>query len=283
MSGQQAFQGKQAVVCGGSRGIGLETARAIVRQGGSVCLVARNAQDLAAAATEIAKSRLDSKQHIEVIACDTSDADSLRPLLEDYVQRRGVPDYLINNVGFAYPQYVQKLTLGDFRRHMDVNYYGQLVPLLLLLPYFMRARKGHVATVSSMLGFMGMIGYAAYSPTKFALVGLTESLRNELKPHGIRFSVLYPPDTDTDGFKKENQSKPEETRLMSGSVKLMSAAAVADVFVRGLLKKQYAIMPAQARWVWRLQRYFPWLVRWVLDRDYNKARRQTAPTSLTTE
>ncbi|MFX6861571.1 SDR family NAD(P)-dependent oxidoreductase, partial [Acinetobacter baumannii] len=88
----------------------------------------------------------------------------------------------------------------DFRRNMDVNYYGQLVPLLILLPHFMAARKGHIANVSSMLGFMGMIGYATYAPTKFALVGLTDSLRNELKPHGITFSILYPPDTETEGF-----------------------------------------------------------------------------------
>lgn len=274
MTAASGFRGTSSVICGGSRGIGLETARAMVRRGGNVCIVARDAQVLEAASRELLSARAEASQWVEAIACDTADAERLRPLLEDYVRRRGVPDYLINNVGFAYPQYVQNLVLDDFRRNMDVNYYGQLGPLLILLPHFMRARKGHIANVSSMLGFMGMIGYSTYAPTKFALVGLTDSLRNELKPHGITFSILYPPDTETEGFEKENRTKPRETQLMSANVKLMSPAAVAEVFVQGLLRRQYAIMPFQARWVWWLNRFFPGLVRWVLDQDYAKARRQ---------
>ena len=56
----------------------------------------------------------------------------------------------------------------------------------------MKERRGHIVTCSSVLGFLGMIGYAAYSPTKFAICGLTESLRSEMKPYNIRFSILYP-------------------------------------------------------------------------------------------
>lgn len=280
MTAGYEFRGSQSIICGGSRGIGLETARAIVRRGGHVCIVARDTEVLEAAARQLMASRVDDSQRIQTIACDTSDETRLRPLLDEQVRRNGVPDYLINNVGFAYPQYVHLLGVEDFRRNMDVNYYGQLVPLLILLPYFMAARKGHIANVSSMLGFMGMMGYAAYAPTKFALVGLTDSLRNELKPYGITFSILYPPDTETEGFEKENQTKPRETQLMSASVKLMSPEAVAAVFVRGLLKRQYAIMPLQARAVWWLNRVFPWLVRRVLDSDYEKARRQVAASVL---
>ena len=114
---------------------------------------------------------------------------------------------------------------------MEVNYYGQLVPILILLPYFMEARRGHIANVSSMMGYFGIIGYAAYAPTKFALVGLTEVLRHELKPYNISCSVLYPPDTDTPGFKKENETKPPECAELSAGVKMLSAHEVAEVFV----------------------------------------------------
>jgi 3-dehydrosphinganine reductase len=273
------FQGRTVLVCGGSRGIGLETAREFVLRGSSVCIVARNADDLAAAVADVSASRPQPSQYVDSIACDTTDAERLRPLLDEHVERRGVPDYLVNNVGFAYPEYVHNLSLDHFRRNMDVNYYGQLVPTLLLLPHFMSARKGHIANVSSMLGYMGMMGYAAYAPTKFAIVGLTESLRNELKPHGVSFSVLYPPDTETGGFEKENLTKPNETKLMSGNVKPMSAAAVAKVFVDGIGKREYAIMPGQARMVWRLNRFFPGLVRRVLDREHEKARAATSRTT----
>ena len=128
--------------------------------------------------------------------------------MTEFVNGHGVPDYLINVVGYAYPQYVQELTLNDYRACMDINYYGQLVPILVLLPHFMAARKGHIVNVSSMMGYFGIMGYTAYAPTKFAIVGLTEALRHELKPYNIFFSVLYPPDTDTPGFEKEIEQSP---------------------------------------------------------------------------
>jgi 3-dehydrosphinganine reductase len=155
---------------------------------------------------------------------------------------------------------------------MDMNYYGQLVPTLLMLPHFIYARKGHIANVSSVLGYMGIMGYAAYTPTKFAIVGLSEALRNELKPYGIRLSILFPPDTDTPGFEIENQSKPEETALMSENVKLMTAQDVAEFFIEGLLKNRFFILPGETSFVWRVNRFFPWLVRWITDREYRQAR-----------
>jgi len=178
----------------------------------------------------------------------------------------------VNLVGSAYPKYVQKTSLADYRDSMETNYYGQLVPTLLLLPTFIDAGSGHIAFVSSMLGFMGIMGYAAYTPTKHALVGLAEVLRQELKPHGIQISILFPPDTDTPGFEVENRSKPEETALLSSNVKVMTAQAVAEAFVEGLLRRSYFILPGEAGLVWRVNRLFPWLVRWIGDRQYRQAR-----------
>lgn len=270
---EQPFADNTAIVCGGSKGIGKETAKEIARLGGSVCLIARHREPLQSTAREIEEIRQGDSQFVEAIACDASDEERLRPLLTDFIDRRGVPDYLINCVGYARPQYVQELTLKDFRERMEVNYYGQLVPILILLPYLMEARRGHIANVSSMMGYFGIIGYAAYAPTKFALVGLTEVLRHELKPYNISCSVLYPPDTDTPGFEKENETKPPECAELSAGAKMLSAKEVAEVFVEGILKKQVDIMPGEAGMVWRLKRFFPWLVRWVTDRDYIKARK----------
>ena len=272
MGRQFEFRGSSAIVCGGSRGIGLETARELIRRGASVCIVARDGGALDQAALSLSPGLHAPEQFVETMRCDTTDADHLQPLIDDYVERRGVPQLLVNNVGYAYPQYLQRLRLEDFRRNMDVNYYGQLVPTLTLLPHFLAAGGGYIANVSSMLGYMGMVGYASYAPTKFAIVGLSDALRNELHPHNIGISVLYPPDTETDGYEKENLTKPEETRRMSGKVKPMSAAAVAKVFVDGIARRRYAIMPGQAGLVWRLNRYFPALVRRVLDREHEQAR-----------
>jgi 3-dehydrosphinganine reductase len=212
---KQPFKNQVAIVTGGSKGIGKATAKIIVQLGGSVCIIARGAEALEEAATEMKALITNDQQFVETISCDTADMDKLEPLLKEFIENHGVPDYLINNVGYAYPQYIEQLTLEDFQRNMNVNYYGQLVPTMILLPYFMTAKKGYIAHVSSFLGIMGIMGYATYCPTKFALVGLAEVMRNELKPYNIHVSLLYPMDTQTPGFDEENKLKPQECAMMS--------------------------------------------------------------------
>jgi 3-dehydrosphinganine reductase len=266
--------GKIAVLCGASAGIGKETAKQFVLSGGSVCMIARHQGRLDDAAADVRATLGRADPFVETIACDTTKIDRLRPLLSDFVDRKGVPDYLINLVGYAYPHYVQALSLDDYRQSMETNYFGQLIPTLVMLPHFIDAQKGHIAFVSSVMGYMGIMGYAAYAPAKFAVVGLADVLRNELKPHGIRLSVLFPPDTKTPGFKTENQTKPQETAMMSENLKPMSAEDVAQAFLEGLLRKRYLIFPGGSGFIWRMNRFFPWLVRWVNDREYHQARRK---------
>ena len=157
---------------------------------------------------------------------------------------------------------------------MDSNYFGQLIPTLVVLPHMLAARKGHIAFVSSMMGYFGIIGYAAYAPSKFALVGLAEVLRHEYRSSGLRVSVLYPPDTDTPGFVSENASKPPETLELSANIKVAQPDEVARQFVDGIVREKFHILPSGAGMVWRLQRYVPHLVRAFLDRDLKKARRK---------
>jgi len=271
---KRPFAGQIAIVCGGSMGIGKETAREILLMGGSVCLIARHPEPLQRAAEEISAAKKDASQFVQTIVCDATDEEKLQPLLAAFVEQRGVPDYLINCVGQARPQCVQDLTLDDFRQRMELNYYGQLVPILILLPYFMEARKGTIANVSSMMGYFGIMGYTAYAPTKFALAGLSEALRHELKPYNISLSVLYPPDTDTPGLQKESEVRPAACAQIAGSVDLLSAQEVAEAFVEGILKKQFTILPGEAGWVWRLNRFAPWLVRRILDRKYARIHQQ---------
>jgi 3-dehydrosphinganine reductase len=271
---RQPFEGKTAVISGGSKGIGKETAKEIVRLGGNVCVISRGAEALEQAISEVESCRVREDQFVESFTCDTTDHAALEPLLNDFVARRGTPDYLINVVGYAYPEYIEKLSFDDFKKNMDINYYGQVVPLVILLPHFIEAQQGHVSFVSSMAGFMGIIGYASYSPSKYALVGLAEVLRHEMKPHNISVSILYPPDTDTPGFEIENQTKPPETAILSETAKLFTAEKVAEDYVQGLIKKKFHIVIGEGRWIWPLSRFFPRLVHMIIDQDLIKARKK---------
>ncbi|MCO6452201.1 MAG: SDR family NAD(P)-dependent oxidoreductase [Caldilineales bacterium] len=272
---QQPFRRKIALIPGGSKGIGKASAREIVQLGGSVGIVARDPKVLQETADELESLRTSDEQFIDVIACDVTDEMRLLGELASFLNLRGLPDYLINMVGYAYPQYCEQLTLADFRRNMEVNYFGQLIPIMILLPHFMEARRGHIVNASSGLGFMGAMGYATYTPTKYAIFGLSESLRNELKPYGVRVSVVFPPDTDTPGFETENITKPQEIHLMQdGFLRTYTAAEVAEEFIVGLLKNKFEIHIGAMKYLRIVSRISPGLVRYVSDREYQQARRK---------
>jgi 3-dehydrosphinganine reductase len=271
---ERPLQGRLAILCGASKGIGKATAKRIVRLGGSVCILARHQGPLDEAAEEIRGLIGREGQFVETIACDATEMERLSPPLKGFVQRHGTPDYLVNLVGFARPGYLEQISLEDYRESMEANYFGQLVPTLILLPQMKEAGRGRIAFVSSVLGYMGIMGFASYAPGKFAVVGLAEVLRNELKPHGIGISVLFPPDTETPGFEIENQTKPQEAAIMSENIDPLSAEEVADAFVDGLMRGQYFIFPRGSALVWRMNRFFPWVVRWVADRDLERVRRK---------
>jgi len=168
---KQPFKGKLALVCGGSRGIGKETAKLFVRLGGDVCIVARTLDMLKEAVEEIKKLKVNVNQIVELMSCDTSNLEQVDHLFNEFFKKFRIPDFLFNFVGISYPQYTDKFEFKDLKFHMDTNYYGQLIPIITILPHFLKKESGHIINMSSVAGFIGIMGYAGYTPTKFAIVG----------------------------------------------------------------------------------------------------------------
>jgi 3-dehydrosphinganine reductase len=195
-------------------------------------------------------------------------------LFNKQIKEFGVPDYLFNIVGISYPNYTDKLTIEDFKFHMDTNFYGQLNAILTVLPYYMERKKGYFVNMSSIAGYIGLMGYAAYTPTKFAIVGLSEVLRNEYKQYNVKVSVIYPPDTDTFGLHEEAKTRPEELNIIADRGGLMQPDRVAQIIVKGILKGKFQIHAGSSKIYWRLMRLFPKLVRFFADRDVKKARKK---------
>lgn len=272
------FKDKIGIFCGGSKGMGKETAKLFVELGGSVFLMARNEGTLKNAVEECRSLKQNDSQFCEYQICDTSDFELTEKVLSNFVIKYGVPDYLFNTVGYAYPNYFEKYSIDDFRKNMEVNYFGVLNPIYVLVPHFIKARKGYIANTSSVAGFLGLFGYATYSPTKFAIVGLTEVLRNELKPYNIHCSILFPSDTRTDGYETENLTKPPECQAVSSTGKIMEPEQVAEAFIRGILKKKFNITPGGAKFVWNVKRFIPKITYAFIDNDVRNAQKAMRKT-----
>jgi len=271
---KQPFKGKWAIISGGSKGIGKATAKLFVQLGGNVCIVARTLETLNSAAEEIKSLKVDENQLVEVISCDMSNGEQVELLFKKHIKEFGVPDYLFNIVGISYPNYTDKLTIEDYKLHMDTNFYGQLNPIITLLPFYMERKEGHIINMSSISGYIGLMGYAAYTPTKFAIVGLSEVLRNEYKQYNIKVSIVYPPDTDTFGLHEEAKTRPEELNIIAERGGLMKPDKVAEIIIKGVLKEKLYIHAGSSKLYWRLSRLSPKLVHKFTDSDLKKARKK---------
>src|SRR5581483_7564878 len=111
------------------------------------------------------------------------------------------------------------------------------------VPGMRQRRSGHIALVSSGAGIVGIFGYSAYSPAKFALRGLAEVLRSELTRDGIGISIVYPPDTDTPQLAAENLIKPVETKAIAAGAKTWRPEDVARCIMNGVDRRRFVITP----------------------------------------
>ncbi len=264
--------GRRVFITGGSSGIGLALARSLVAQGAHVAIAARGAEQLERARAELA-AEARGDQRVEAFVLDVSDRVAVSAVSAAVLEALGGIDLLVNNAGITHPGYAWELDDEVFERMVQVNYLGTVWVTRAFLPVLMEQRSGQVVNVSSIAGLMGVFGYTAYGASKFAVSGFTESLRQELKPHGVGVSLLCPPDTDTPQLAYEEDLKPVETKALAGTVKPMSAQAVAQAMLDGVAAGRPVIIPGMDGWVtvW-LARHFPWLARWVMDRMIRKAR-----------
>jgi 3-dehydrosphinganine reductase len=255
------------IVTGGSSGIGLEVAREAVIRGARVSLVARDEARLAAASADVGAAAIAS--------ADVADQSALRAAITELIGQEGPCDVLVTSAGSAHPGYFEQLDDAVFRDQMDVDYFGTLHAVRAVVPSMIERGQGHVVTISSTAGLIGVFGYTAYGPAKYAVRGLTETLRSELAPHGIVVACAYPPDTLTPGLEAENRLKPIETERISAAIKPREPATVARAIVRGIEKDRLVITAdAQTAALARAAGLLGPYVRWSMDRQVGKARRE---------
>jgi len=184
-----SFEGRVVVITGGSRGLGLVMARRLVDEGARVVLLARDLGELARAREELlARGRGD----VMTIRCDVRRRAEVRAAVDAVLDTWRTVDVLINNAGVIQVGPLEHMEHEDFENAMATHFWGPLHLILEVTPVMRHRRFGRIVNISSIGGRMAVPHLAPYSASKFALTGLSDAVRAELDPYGIRVTTVAP-------------------------------------------------------------------------------------------
>jgi 3-dehydrosphinganine reductase len=266
------FRDQVIVITGGSSGLGLELAHRLAAEGARLTLIARDRHKLDQAAQELRDRH--GGAHVAVESLDVRDEAAINACLRRIADTYGRIDMLINSAGILREGYFDKLALEVFREVMEVNYFGLLIATRAALPH-LRASRGRLVNIASMAGLTGAFGYTSYCASKHALVGLTEALRYELEPQGIRVHLVCPGEFDSPMVDELNRYRTPENRAHVLTIPKASAAAIADATMAGIRADRFVIVPGTAtRLAAFAIRHFPGLMRALGDRAIRRVQRE---------
>lgn len=230
----QNIEGKNAVITGGTRGIGLATAHALAKEGVNVAVIGRDKDTLNNAQAEL-------KQHgVEVIAAngDVANSEDVATMIQSINEVFDTIDILINNAGISGYTPFLEAEETDFRKMMDVNLFGMYYMMQEVLPQMTEKSAGDVINISSMSGLKATPGSSLYSATKYAVIGLTEGIMQEMRKHNVRVSYLTPSAVLTDFLGEPKLEKESMTH----------SEDIADIIVSQLKLNQRTFIKTSQMW-----------------------------------
>lgn len=262
------------IVTGGSSGIGLASAELFAARGYDVAVVGRDFAKLESAVTRIEDARASADQRVAFRSADLSLWDECDAALQSLVADGFDPDVLVNSAGVIVPGVFTEMPLEYIERNMDCGFWSVVHPCRSIAPRMVERGSGHILNVSSVAGYLSIYGYTGYSSAKFAVMGFTEALRGEMKPHGVKVSVVCPPDTETPALAYEKTLRPPETDVIAGNIKPIPAEKVGQAIVRAVDRGTYLVIPdALSSFYFRLKGLLPEVFWFIVDGDVVKARK----------
>jgi len=179
---------KVAIITGSSSGIGFETALALAREGYFTYATMRDTKK------EINVKETAKKENLklEVLEMDVDKDDSVKNAINKIVKEKGRIDVLVNNAGYGLFGCLEDISMEDLKAQFETNFFGVVRVLQAVIPVMRKQKSGIIVNVSSIAGRIGFPVSPAYISSKFALEGLSESLRYELSPFGINTIIIEP-------------------------------------------------------------------------------------------
>ncbi|MDE0584013.1 3-ketoacyl-ACP reductase [Planococcus sp. A6] len=219
----QSIKGKTAIITGGGRGIGRATAIALANEGVNVGLIGLKQENLDKVSVELQ----DANVKVATASADVTDLAAIEQAIEKLKNELGDIDILINNAGTGKFGGFLELSPEEWKNIVDVNSMGVYNATRAVLPGMIEQSSGDIINISSTAGQKGAPVTSAYSSSKFAVMGLTESLALEVRKHNIRVTALTPSTVVTD--------LAHESNLITGDAeKVMHPEDLADLIVASL-------------------------------------------------
>ncbi|RZJ69302.1 SDR family oxidoreductase [Flavobacterium sp.] len=232
----QEHQSKVWFVTGGSKGLGLSLIGKLLGHGYKVAATSRDAEEL-----QKAVGRTDN---FLALAVDLSDENSVKSAVEKAIGNFGRIDVIVNNAGYGIGGSLEELTNTEIQKAFDVNIFGTINVIRAVMPQLRKQGSGHIINISSIAGFDGGTGWAAYAAAKAAIIGLTEVLALDVKEFGVKATVVMPGGFRTEFLKPSSvilseNKMPEYTAVRTYHDRLLSIDGkqtgnpdlAADVFI----------------------------------------------------
>lgn len=206
----ESLKGKTALVTGAGKGIGRAIAIALANEGVNVGLIARTDKDLQLVAGELKAIGVKTA----IATADISDINAVNTAVENIQAALGNIDILINNAGTGTFGKFLELSPEQWENQIKVNLFGTYYATRAVLPQMIERATGDIVNISSTAGLRGAATTSAYSASKFGVMGLTESLMQEVRKHNIRVTALAPSTVVTELAKSANLINNNEDSMM---------------------------------------------------------------------
>jgi len=172
-------------ITGASKGMGLEITKAVLNSGDKVIATSRNTETLL-------EKIVDYKDNLLPVKLDITKETAIENAISKGIEKFGQIDVVVNNAGYNLLGNVEELSDAEFRETMNVNVFAMANIIRKVLPHLRKQKSGHIINTSSMMGYMGYAGNGSYNASKFAVIGLSEALAQEVAPFGIKVTILAP-------------------------------------------------------------------------------------------